>query len=137
MNGKHTASPNLLDPHSPNLFDLFELHPQTYSTNQRPMSKHLRLNQCVRPLTEPMCKYLLLNWRSSSHNLTISASSHTSRLVLGVVRLVQLGWVFYNLLWVYPQLNILHCDSPSPLSDLPGAHHSPATFVTCATFMRP
>ena len=70
-------------------------------------------------------KYPRLNPRSNSHNLTISASHTSLCLVFGIVRLVHLGRAFHNILWVHLQLYIFHCDSPSPLSDLSIAHHSP------------
>jgi len=72
-----------------------------------------------------LCKYLRLNRKSSSHNLTISAGHASLCLVFGIVRLVHLDWAFHNFLWVHLQLNTFHCDSPSPLSDLSIAHHSP------------
>ena len=72
----------------------------------------------------PMRKQLWLNARSSSHNLTISACHTSFCLVFGIVRLVHLGRAFHNFLWVHPQLNIFNCNLPSPLSDLPIAHNS-------------
>lgn len=70
-------------------------------------------------------KHLRLNPRSRAHNLTISASHASLCLIFGIVRLVHLGRTFHNFLWVHLQLNIFHCDSPNPLSDLSIAHHSP------------
>ena len=81
MNGKHTAC-ILHASHPPDLFD-----------------------QCV-PSIEPMRKHLRLNSRSSSHNLTISASHTSLCLVVGIVRLVHLDRAFHNFWWVHPQLNI-------------------------------
>jgi hypothetical protein len=70
-------------------------------------------------------EYLQLNPRSSSHNLVISASHASLCFVFGIVRVVHLGRPFHNFLWVHLQLNIFHCDSLSPLSDLSITHHSP------------
>ena len=73
-----------------------------------------------------LCKYLLLNLKSSSHNLIISTSHTSLCLVFGIVRLVHLGRTFHNILWVHSRLNIFHFDSLSLLSDLFTAHRSPA-----------
>jgi len=99
LNDKHTAQPH--PPHPPHLFDQW----------------------CKYPEPTWMRKYLPLNPRNSSHNVTISARHTLFCLVFGIVGLAHLGWTFHNFLWVHPQLNIFHCDSPSPLSDLYITHH--------------
>ena len=117
MNGKHCILPStrLIRPMCKHL----PLNPRSSSHNLTISASHTYPR-----VIRPMRKQVRLNTRSSSHNLTISAIHTSLCFVFGIVRLVHLGRAFHNFLWVHPQLNIFNCNSPSPLSDLPIAHHS-------------